>query len=206
MSAQDFLLLWSNPLGIQLQSSLLVYLCNEHKDTNTLISSCTAVHWFCPVPLKLLYLSNYHSMATYLPLSLIRKHPRQVWTSFTHSHLYIHVYYVFMLNTKTCIMKAADLSCSSRLHCSRYTILSQLIEPKRVRTWQYEIFKAWVKRVRKDDTPMNLNSQFNSSVKCFSFFPFSLLSMLVKMSSCYSWADPSCLFFSKVTLSSQLSE
>lgn len=107
-------------------------------------------------------------------LSLIRKHPRQVWTSFLHSHLYIYVYYVFMLNTKTCIMKAADLSCSSGLHCSRYTILSQPSEPKRVWTWQREIFIACVKRVRKDDTPMNLNSQFNSTVKCFFLFLFYL--------------------------------
>lgn len=181
MSAQDFLLLWSNPLGIPLQSSLLVYLCNEHKDTNTLISSCIAVHWFSLVPLNLLYLSNYHSKATYLPLSLIRKHPRQVWTSFLHSHLYIHVYYVFMLNTKTWIMKAADLSCSSGLHCSQYTILSQPSEPKRVRTWQYEIFIACVIRARKDDTPMNLNSQFNSTVKCFFFFSFIYVSQNVKL-------------------------
>lgn len=85
--------------------------------------------------LIVLYLSNYHSKATYLPLSLIRKHPQQVWTSFVHSHLYIHMHYVFMLNTKTCTMKAADLSCSSELHFSRYTILSQPSEPKNVWTW-----------------------------------------------------------------------
>lgn len=180
MSARDFPLLWSNPQGIPPQSALLVYLCiGNNKDTNT--------HSF---PVALQYDDSARSPYCIYLIIILRPHTcLSVWLEnipgrFGHHlciHIYVHVYYAFMLNTKTCIMKAADLSCSSGLHSSRCTILSQPSEPKSVRTWQYVIFIAWVKRVRKDDTAMNLNSQFNSTVKCFFFFSFIYVSQNVKL-------------------------
>lgn len=130
MWARDVPPLWSDPLGTPPQSSLLVYLPNIHnkRHKHTLIFSCSA-----SIQLATLepIVSNDHSMAIqYWPLARIKNIPN----SFHIAHfLYSCARYAFMFNTTT-IIKAADLSCSSGLHRTLYTVLCRSSDLKTART------------------------------------------------------------------------
>lgn len=132
MWARDVPPLWSDPLGTPPQSSLLVYLPNIHnkRHKHTLIFSYTAAHQFSSLLSNPLYLMIIlWPYSTGLSLGL-KTSP----TVFHIAHfLYSCARYAFMFNTTT-IIKAADLSCSSGLHRTLYTVLCRSSELKTART------------------------------------------------------------------------